>query len=179
MAGAKEATITMTLKYAIGLIVGGALTFSATLIVTAWVLWTFTMGTLQKDVSDIRAAVTKAEDGTSETRDYARSTGSQLQGEFANLTAELKVTNAELSDLNTSVNRLDGSIQAIDVRLTKSVDQQTAFERWVAIRLGPLGPQRTMLEIPADWQKQQSEIFPTLTSGEDPFIGWYKAVSER
>ncbi|TIQ11001.1 hypothetical protein [Mesorhizobium sp.] len=179
MAGAKEAIITMTVKQVIGLIVGGALTFAATLIVTAWGLWSFTMGNLQNDVSDIRAALTKAQDGNNETRNYAQTTGSDLKTEFGNLTAELKITNARLDDLSNSVTRLDGSIKAVDTRLSQSVDQQTAFERWVAIRLGPTGAEPAKFQVPADWEKQQNDIFTTLTKGDDPFTGWFKAVQSH
>ncbi|MBZ9760325.1 hypothetical protein LB553_05475 [Mesorhizobium sp. CA8] len=179
MAAAKEAIITMTVKQAIGLIVGGALTLASTLVVTAWVLWSFTMGSLQNDVADIRAALTKTQDGNEQTRDYAQSTGSELKNEFGNLTAELKITNSRLNDLSNSVTRLDGSIQSVDMRLSRSVDQQTAFERWVAIRLGPAGTEPAKFQLPPDWEKQQNDIFTTLTKGDDPFTGWFKAVQSH
>jgi len=174
MAGSKAASFTMTYKTA----VASLGTCSVVLFGAIWALLSFTMGNVRDDISDIRSAVTKAQDGNAETQKNAVTGDAQLNSEISSLTAELKVTNARLSDLSTSVTGLSETVRGVDQRLASSVHQQTLFERWVVLRLGPAGMQRTEYEVPEQWAKQQSEIFPSLVSGDDPFIGWYKAASD-
>ncbi|MCT8970880.1 hypothetical protein [Microbaculum marinisediminis] len=172
MAEPGNATITMTVNWAIGFIASSAIALAS----GAWVLWTFTMGSLQSDVAEIRAAVTKTQDGVTGARDYTRESDAALRTEFSNLTAELRVTNARLSDLTGSVSRLDSSIQDVDQKLSASVLRQQDFERWVVTRLGPIGIAPTQLMTPEEWGKQQSEIILKLQKEDDPLTGWYNAT---
>ncbi|MCT8974010.1 hypothetical protein [Microbaculum marinisediminis] len=172
MAEPGNAVITITVKGAIGLIASAAFILSG----AAWGLWTLTMGSLQSDVAEIRAAVTKTQDGVVGARDYTRESDAALRTEFSNLTAELRVTNSRLSDLTVSVSRLDSSIQDVDHKLSASVLRQQDFERWVVTRLGPIGIAPTQLMTPEGWGKQQSEIIMKLQEEDDPLMGWYNAT---
>jgi hypothetical protein len=179
MTNIENAMVTMKLKHVLWLIGGGAVTMAGTLVVTTWALWSFTMGNLQSDVSQIREAVTKAQDGNSQTLDYARSAEVKVKTELADLTAELKVTNANLAALTGSVTALDGSIKDVDVKLTASIFRQNDFERWVVTRLGQVGVGPANIEVPAEWTESEVEILRAIKGQGDPLAGWYKATLEQ
>jgi hypothetical protein len=170
-----DTVITMTMKQLLGAVASGTVLFGGAL----WVVMTFTLGNLQNDVSDIRKAVTDTQDRNADTLQSATSADTDLRAQLAGLTAELKVTNAGLTNLTNSVAGLDESMRSVDARLAASVARQESFERYVAVRLGPIGTQPTGFEIPVEWQKQQDAIAPTLTTGENPFIDWYKSLSKQ
>lgn len=185
MAGAKEPMIMMTWKYAVGLI----LSWAVLMVGTLWILWSFTMDNVQADIADIRDALIKNQsDITSVERNGFREDGNlkselvDLKSELADLTAQLKITNAGLARLDTSfaslearVGNLDNSFQAVNQRLVESVIRQTAFERWVTLRLGPAGSDPTSYQFPAEWEKTQGEIFDTIKGGNDPLLLWFKS----
>lgn len=137
-----------------------------------WAVVALTMGNVRDDVSDIRTVVTSNQDRNAETQQYATSADSELRAQLAELTAELRITNAELSGLNDN-------IRAVDVRLSKSIERQEAFERSVLIRLGSVGTDRTTYEVPMGWVESQGEILKAISADGDPLASWYRMTTER
>ncbi|WP_249695311.1 hypothetical protein [Stappia sp. WLB 29] len=144
-----------------------------------WAIAHFTFGGIKSDISDIRVAVTQAQNRNADTHQAATTADSDLRSQFAGLTAELRVTNAGLTTLTDSVGGLNESIKSVDARLAASVSRQESFERYVAVRLGPIDAKQTNFEIPIQWLEQQQEVVPTLTQGDNPYVDWYRSLIQR
>ncbi len=134
-------------------------------------------GGLKSDVADIRSAVTENQKRNADTQQTSTATDGELRAQIADLTAELRIVNAGLNDLTTSVSGLDNSIKSVDTRLADSISRQVNFERWVVTRLGQNdSPIPTV--VPPEWQKAEGEVIKSLTTGDEPLSGWFRAVSE-
>lgn len=176
MAAAKEATIVMTVKYAIGLILGGAISLAATLALTSWVIWTWTMSGVRDDVASIKGSLEQMQASDRDIVQDAGDTETDLRGQLAELTTQLKVTTTQLADLNSTVGNLDDSIKAVDAKLTASVAAQRNFEQWVVTRLGA----DMKSTVPASWEKADFEIIDAIKAGDvSPLAFWYKAAAEQ
>jgi len=137
-----------------------------------WAVQTFTMGNLRDDVSSVHAAVIANQDRNADTRQYATAADGELHKQLADLTAELRTTNSRLASLNENISNMD-------VRLTRSIDRQEAFERSMLVRLGPAGTDRTTYKTPMDWGKSEGAIYEAISTGSDPLVDWYKSTTER
>lgn len=122
----------------------------------------------QEYIDELRAA-------NGETTKDAHDVEIDLRQTLADLTAELRLTNERLAGLGGSLASLDQSVQTVNAALVQSVHRQEQFERWVALRLGPIEDSPSMV-IPGKWGEQQDVVFKSLAVGDDPLTDWYESL---
>jgi septal ring factor EnvC (AmiA/AmiB activator) len=130
------------------------------------------VGRIHEDLSELRAEDRK-------TAADARTLEVDLKQTLAELTAELRVTNANLQNLDGSIASLGNSVAEVSSALVRSTERQQDFERWVAVRLGPIEPSNIEMTLPSTWTEGQEKIFDTLAEGSDPLTKWYSGLSTR
>lgn len=152
--------------------VGGAVTLCGGLFLVGQLL----LSDMRDDVGRVRDHIDTLQAVDRETAANASAIEVNMTGDIAELTAELRLTNERLLTLTNSLGNLDGTVRGINSALLQSIDRQKDFERWVTVRLGPLGSEPIMF-YPEQWEAGQAPIFEGLTSSKDPLGSWYEAVS--
>lgn len=125
--------------------------------VCAWVVWTFAIGGLREDV---QALSQELHGGLSASDRRADSVETATREDIATLTARIEA-------IQTSIDRVDAA-------LTKSVERQTAFERWVIIELGRVSAvagSGSLSPLPMGWG-DPTDTIERLSEGTNPLTEW-------
>lgn len=133
-------------------------------------MWSFTMGGVRDDLHAMRTDIHDLRHAGGQTSNKLGSTTVALDKEISDLTAQLKITNARLADLNAGV-------KSVDEKLSKSIEAQNSFEKWVVARLGAVAP--NVASLPAGWLKSQDVIIQKITSEGDPLATWYQGSLQK
>lgn len=160
------------IRVTLGAAMGGA----AILVAGAAAIVYFVFGEAKDDIATIRSDLSELRQQASDGEASGLSTDLGLRQELSELTAQLRVTTTELSSLGETVGGLDASIQAVDDKLSSSVQRQVGFEAFVIARLG-LGPE-SIPSLPTNWSESQGAILKQISAGPDPLLIWSGAGKE-
>lgn len=157
--------------------IGGAVSLVGALALGAWAVGNALLTDMRDNVSRTQVYIDELRKKDTESTESNHAVEIELRDILAELTSELRVTNKELAGLGINVSSLNANVQGINGALSQSIRRQEDFERWVTVRLGPIGATPTMLP-PGEWAAGQEKIFEALAQEVNPLGGWYEALSD-
>ena len=143
--------------------VGVAFSLAVVLFAGFWAISQFVFAEVKDDVAFIREDVSTLRARSDEKVTMLETSSDDIEKALILLAAKLDVTNERLKDLSQS-------LQAVDQRLTDSIQRQQDFERFIVTGLP------TPADVPKDWVQSRKAIITKISSGTDPLLKWYQAV---